>query len=1045
MRNRYLLVIIVVFLFSTPSFADHIVGGSLTYERIGLFNYRITLTLYRDCGSLKTNYPSYVTVPVVKSDGTVYTTLTMMKGASSSVPQNIDTCVAKSPICLQMATYSKTVSLPPNANGYFIYEQGQCCRNPSLINIENAIKAGETFYARIPDPAFIPNSSPKWKNPMPTFVCQDKNLNLDLSATDIDGDSLRYSFYTPYDSGRVTFPGGVFTPRLLNWKPNYGANNPLDPTILNSLQISNKGVITGTPPTTGLFLIGVRCEEYRLGIKISEILVDFQLNVMNCPPIPDASFNILGACKSKQISFKNTTYPIPKTYFWNFGNLSTLADTSHLKDPNYNYPTLNQYTVTLITNKGTACADTSIQVVKMPALRAKYTHALAACEDTLVTFTDLSTLTAGNVIDSWAWDFGDSTTSSLPNPTHSYKKGKIYTVTLIVSASGCNDTMTSIIGIQKRPIAIAGNDTMLCVNNAVINLAGKTKNAIGSFWLGTGSFSPNNIMLDAMYTPTPSAINKGFDTLKLITTSNGLCTADTDVVIISFYKGPTINVGNNFSVCKNTDSIAVCATVTFSKNVSWQSTGSGFFINPASLCSTYIPSIADKNRGYITLYATTTDNGNCRSVNDSVLITFQSVPIASISSQLFACENQTLKAEATVSTGGGVWSSSGIGMFFPNDTTLSATYQPNAADKAAKSIILTFTSTKNGNCNAAIANYKVSLEQAPKASYNFENVCLGNNTLFKDTSTPEEKINSWKWNFGDGTNINILKSPTHIYANLNSYDARLIVTSKNNCSDTITKSIQLYNIPLANYKALGGCLNDSVVFTDSSALVGDFISNWYWQFENGEQSTLKNPTHKFYKAGNYQPMLTVTSSHGCIDSVVKTVVIMETPTANFSADKITANANQVINFTDNSKGAVTWHWNFGDSIGFSTLQHPSYYYPSIGIYNICLTTANYLGCADTTCQTEIITIQPGVPSAFSPNNDGNNDELLVYGGAFTKLIFKVYNNWGQLIFESTNQLNGWNGKYKGVEQPIGTYVYTLYCISEDGKVHQLSGDVTLIR
>jgi gliding motility-associated-like protein len=1044
MRNRYLLIIIGVFLFSTASFADHIVGGSLTYERTGLFNYKITLTLYRDCGPLKTNYPSYVTVPVVKSDGTLYTTLTMMKGSTSFVPQNIDTCVAKSSICLQMATYSKTVSLPPSTNGYYIYEQGQCCRNPSLINIENAIRAGETFYARIPDPAFIPNSSPSWKKPMPTFVCVGKNINLDFSATDVDGDSLRYSLYTPYDSGRVTFPGGVFTPRLLKWKPNYGANNPLDPTALNSLQISNKGIITGIPPTGGLFLIGVRCEEYRMGIKISEVLIDFQLNVMNCPPIPDASFNIIGACKGKQISFANTTYPTPKTYYWNFGDLSTLADTSHLKDPSYNYPTINQYTVTLITNKGSACADTSIRVVKMPVLKAKFIHAPAACEDSVVTFTDGSTLTSGNVIDSWNWDFGDGTFSSAQNPKHSYKIGGVYTVKLIVSASECNDTTISVIAIQKKPLAIAGNDTMLCANNAVINLGGKIQNTISAIWVGNGSFSPSSLMLNAMYTPSLSAINNGLDTLKLITTSNGLCSADTDLVIISFYKGPTINVGSNFSVCKNSDSIAICAVVTYSKNVSWQSTGSGFFINPANLCTIYIPSIADKNLGYVTLYATTTDNGNCRSVTDSVLITFQSIPTASISSQLFACENQLVQTDATVSTNGGIWSSSGMGKFFPNDTTLSATYQPNATDKAAKSIILTFTSTNNGNCSAAVASFKVTLEQAPKASYITSNVCLGKDILFKDASTPDEKINSWKWSFGDST-YSTLKNPTHIYVTLNSYDVRLIVTSKNNCSDTVIKSIQMYNIPSANYKAVGGCLNDSVVFTDSSKLEGDFISNWYWQFENGAESTLRCPTHKFSSAGNYKPMLKVTSSHGCIDSVRKPIVIMDAPVANFSADKITANTNQVINFTDNSKGATSWHWNFGNSIGFSNLQNPSYDYPLIGIYNICLTTTNYLGCADTTCQTEIITIRPGVPSAFSPNNDGNNDELFVYGGAFTKLIFKIYNNWGQLVFESTNQSIGWNGKYKGIEQPIGTYVYTLYCISEDGKEHQLSGDVTLIR
>ena len=103
------------------------------------------------------------------------------------------------------------------------------------------------------------------------------------------------------------------------------------------------------------------------------------------------------------------------------------------------------------------------------------------------------------------------------------------------------------------------------------------------------------------------------------------------------------------------------------------------------------------------------------------------------------------------------------------------------------------------------------------------------------------------------------------------------------------------------------------------------------------------------------------------------------------------------------------------------------------------------GCSDTICQKEIISMPPDVPNGFSPNGDGINDEFYVCGGPFKKLDFKIYNNWGELIFESDKQSLGWDGKRKGVDQAIGVYVYTLSVITENDVTHELHGDVTLLR
>jgi gliding motility-associated-like protein len=150
------------------------------------------------------------------------------------------------------------------------------------------------------------------------------------------------------------------------------------------------------------------------------------------------------------------------------------------------------------------------------------------------------------------------------------------------------------------------------------------------------------------------------------------------------------------------------------------------------------------------------------------------------------------------------------------------------------------------------------------------------------------------------------------------------------------------------------------------------------------------------------------------------------------------------NFSTPTNSISSSIWNFGDE-GVSFDLNPSHSYAGAGIYTITLTVFDNNGCSDTASKTVEITLLPQVPTAFTPNSDNNNDLLFVKGGPFGKMLFRVYNNWGELLFETTDQKIGWDGKKNGVDQPVGVYVWTLEVEMYNNRQVKKNGDVTIMR
>jgi gliding motility-associated-like protein len=270
-----------------------------------------------------------------------------------------------------------------------------------------------------------------------------------------------------------------------------------------------------------------------------------------------------------------------------------------------------------------------------------------------------------------------------------------------------------IINISPAPTVNAGPDITVCANNPSLQLNGGVTIATGGTWTGgTGTFSSRNILTPS-YIPSAAEINAGSVTLTLTTTGIGNCRPLSDNVNITITPAPVINAGPDLSTCGNNPSAQLSGSVTIATGLVW-SGGNGNF-SPADniLNPVYTPSASEITAGSVTLTATSTGNGRCLAVSDQVVLRITPAPTINAGNDIAICANNataSLSGTVTVATGG-TWSG-GSGTF-SSSNNLNTNYIPSAAEIAAKSVILTFTSTGNGTCLPVSDQVMVTITDAP--------------------------------------------------------------------------------------------------------------------------------------------------------------------------------------------------------------------------------------------------------------------------------------------------------------------------------------------
>jgi gliding motility-associated-like protein len=588
------LFFLVFFSFAlSAAFANHIKGGFFTYTYLGQGSdasksrYDIILTVYMECKDGAPS-PGQLNNPINFSFFNAGTGA-FVKNESVSITNQYVISKTKEDDCITgdqrecyytIVEYAlRDVELTNLTNGYIISYQ-RCCRIKDIVNIAGSSQdVGNTYSIAIPgtNQNAYTNSSARFQINDTVVICGGSFFRYSFQATDPNpGDSLSYYFCDAWSGGSTgnAAPTTAQPPSNLNpigypvipYATGFSGGAPLGSQVtINPVT----GLISGIAPanSTGLsqeYVITVCVDEFRSGVKIASTRKELHVKVGSCNVISATLNPEYVNCDTTLVSFFNKTPIGVISHFWDFGVTTLTTDTSTQAAPSYNYPDTGVYIVKYKVESGAGCADSTTAVVRVfPGFNPGFIIN-GVCTNKPTQFFD-TTKTKYGVVNSWSWDFGESTVtndnSNLQNPVYTYPQSGTKPVTFIVGSSkGCRDTVLKNILIQdKPPLDFRFRDTLIC-NGDTLQLHG----------LGNGNFSwtPNANMFNPN-TADPTVFPSVTTVYTAKLDDNGCINTDTvRVRVVNFV---TLIGRPDTTICL-TDSVQLGVTFTNALRFQWTPT-----------------------------------------------------------------------------------------------------------------------------------------------------------------------------------------------------------------------------------------------------------------------------------------------------------------------------------------------------------------------------------------------------------------------------------------------------------------------------------------
>ena len=710
-------------------------------------------------------------------------------------------------------------------------------------------------------------------------------------------------------------------------------------------------------------------------------------------------------------------------YIWFFGNdppiITSNASTNYTLAP-------GTQSVTLVVKDVNGCRDTS-----RTSILVSYVNANAILSNTIGCMPSFSlnatqSATSNTTITGYSWSFGDGsaavtgstvahtyTTASSPSTTYNM----VLTVTNI---NGCIGTKTFpvVMNFPAAPVIQANSPVKICAGK-IVSLS-TTATGVNTYTWTYGD--------GAVTTTTSNAVSHTYTvggnfngTLLLADAAGCKAKLGTFTVQVQDYPKAIISFTNTNNPIKQN----ACAgsTVLFSDNSinpyspqthNWNLGNGSLVVDSPKVGNTYV------SAGIYTVSLTNcTPFGCCNTTTTQIKVYSASANFDIDKTTI--CKGDaitfTIKDSTNVLTWG--WDfgdgtnfntsaqspKSHIYNFHPPGGTTNASMTYYTSDSACK-----YALAKPINISAVIADFDRNNETSLIDTAH----CIGTTDIFTNTSLISTGYN---WNFGDGQTSSD-QNPTHLYTAAGTYTVQFVITDNvTSCKDTTKKVMTIFSKPALTLSGRDTCQNRPIQLS----AIGGVTYTWSPSFglnnpnSSNPIATLNSTTIFSVTTGNIQ---------GCVGSNTLQINIIE-PVLPIQWDT-TIVIGQAIPLPGYVGVGYSYTWTPIDYLSCTQCINPIAS-PTVQ-YVYTLTIKDNFGCFSKVLNTYTVNIDPktsvDVPTAFTPNGDGINDLINVDGWGIRKLnYFKVYNRWGELLYETTDLKSGWDGFYKGVPQNMETYIY----------------------
>jgi len=711
------------------------------------------------------------------------------------------------------------------------------------------------------------------------------------------------------------------------------------------------------------------------------------------------------------------------TYSWSTGATTS----SIIVSPT----TTSTYTINV--GSGSCTGTTSITVNVTPGITA------AVSPNTTICSGDAATLTASNG-SSYSWSSGQSTSSIVVTPSSTT------TYSVVAYSGSCSDTQSVTVTISNNITATINGPTNICTGgSATLTASG------GTTYLWSNSATTSSIVV------TP-ATNTSYTVIAF----SGSC-SDDDTLTINVGANITASVSGNTTLCGGTSSTLTASGGT---NYVWNTGASS-----ATIVITPAPSS-------ITTYTVTAFSGSCF---DTATVTVNALPTLSttVSGNTIICIGETSTLTALVSPSGGntyLWSTGATAASISVSPATSTTYSVigyagSCSDTLPVTVTVVSQASVTVSQNTTIcAGQSTQLSATGSSVYSWSNGATTSaitvsppvNTTFtivagagacSDTDSVSVTVNPSPIIIvsnnvticaGETASLNASGGNGYVWSNGATTSATTVtpstttsysvVTSSGSCNDTGTVTVLVSPPPTAIVSGTNICQGQAATLSASPA-----GATYVWN--TGATTASINPT----VPGTYSVLVAIGQ---CTATASFTTFLAANPIATVSSGA-TIVQGQSVNLT--AGGGGTYQWSNGGN-GATITVSPN------NTTQYCVTVTNASNCIDTACVTVVVDQCSNagtlyLPNAFSPNGDGENDELQVYyllPACIENFHLALFNRWGEQVFETSDIGFKWDGAYNGMifgKQMGGTEVYSYFLTADlvDGTRISMKGNISLLR